>query len=57
MKKLLFALASAVAISAVAHAEDAKEVAVLATVLAIGSYLAFIVLLKLQFPVWPTFLS
>jgi phosphatidylglycerophosphate synthase len=35
----------------------AKEVAVLATVLAIGSYLAFIVLLKLQFPVWPSFIS
>lgn len=34
-----------------------KEVAVLATVLAIGSYLAFIVLLKLQFPVWPSFIS
>jgi hypothetical protein len=34
-----------------------KQVAVLATVLAIGSYLAFIVLLKLQFPVWPSFLS
>ena len=35
----------------------AREVAVLATVLAILSYLAFIVLLKLQFPVWPTFLT
>jgi hypothetical protein len=35
----------------------AKEVAILATVLAIGSYLAFIVLLKLQFPVWPSFLT
>jgi hypothetical protein len=34
-----------------------KEVAILATVLAIMSYLAFIVLLKLQFPVWPSFLS
>jgi hypothetical protein len=35
----------------------AKEVAILATVLAIGSYLAFIVLLKLQFPVWPSFIT
>lgn len=35
----------------------AREVAVLATVLAIGSYLAFVVLLKLQFPVWPSFIS
>ena len=34
----------------------AKEVAILATVLAILSYFAFIVLLKLQFPVWPSFL-
>ncbi len=34
-----------------------KEVAILATVLAIMSYLAFIVLLKLQFPVWPSFLT
>jgi predicted outer membrane lipoprotein len=33
-----------------------KEVIVLATILAIGSYLAFIVLLKLQFPVWPSFI-
>ncbi|HEX2545437.1 MAG TPA: tripartite tricarboxylate transporter TctB family protein [Ramlibacter sp.] len=34
-----------------------KEVIVLATVLAIISYLAFIVLLKLQFPVWPSFIT
>jgi len=34
-----------------------KEVLVLATVLAAGSYVAFVVLLKLQFPVWPAFLS
>jgi hypothetical protein len=34
-----------------------KENLVLATVLAIGSYLAFIVLLKLQFQVWPTFIT
>ncbi|HZY20621.1 MAG TPA: tripartite tricarboxylate transporter TctB family protein [Ramlibacter sp.] len=34
-----------------------SEVVVLATVLAIGSYLAFVVLLKLQFPVWPTFIA
>jgi hypothetical protein len=33
------------------------EVIVLATILAILSYLAFIVLLKLQFPVWPAFLA
>ncbi len=34
-----------------------KEVFILATGLAIGSYLAFILLLKLQFPVWPTFIT
>ena len=36
---------------------ELKPVLFLATVLAIGSYLAFIVLLKLQMPVWPTFIS
>jgi hypothetical protein len=34
-----------------------KEVLVLATVLSIGSYLAFIVALKLQMPVWPVFIT
>ncbi|MBG9388242.1 tripartite tricarboxylate transporter TctB family protein [Caenimonas aquaedulcis] len=34
-----------------------KENIVLATLLAIGSYLAFIVLLKLQFQVWPSFIT
>ena len=33
-----------------------KEVAILATVLAVGSYFAFVVMLKLQFPVWPSFI-
>ena len=33
------------------------EVAILATALAVISYLAFIMLLKLQFPVWPSFLT
>jgi predicted outer membrane lipoprotein len=36
---------------------DLKEVLILATVLSVGSYLAFIVLLKLQMPVWPTFIT
>jgi hypothetical protein len=35
----------------------AKEVAILATILSVLSYVAFILLLKLQFPVWPSFLS
>ena len=34
-----------------------KEVLILATVLSIGSYGAFVMLLKLQFPVWPTFIT
>jgi hypothetical protein len=35
----------------------AKEVAVLATVLAVFSWFAFVWGLKLQFPVWPTFIA
>jgi Tripartite tricarboxylate transporter TctB family len=34
-----------------------KDVLILATVLSAGSYLAFIMLLKLQMPVWPTFIT
>ena len=34
-----------------------KEVLILATVLAAGSYVAFVLLLKLQFPVWPSFIT
>jgi len=34
-----------------------KEVLILAIVLSVFSYAAFIMLLKLQFPVWPTFLT
>ena len=34
-----------------------KEVLVLSVILSIGSYCAFILLLKLQFPVWPTFIA
>lgn len=34
-----------------------KGVLVLSVVLAVGSYLAFVVLLKLQFPVWPSFIT
>lgn len=35
----------------------AKEVTILATVLAAFSYVAFVWLLKLQFPVWPAFIT
>ena len=34
-----------------------KEVLILAVILSVGSYAAFILLLKLQFPVWPTFIA
>lgn len=34
-----------------------KEVVVLATILALVSYLAFVLLIKLQFQVWPAFIS
>ncbi|MDD0811863.1 tripartite tricarboxylate transporter TctB family protein [Curvibacter sp. RS43] len=34
-----------------------KGVLVLSVILAVGSYLAFVVLLKLQFPVWPSFIT
>jgi hypothetical protein len=34
-----------------------KEVLILATILAVGSYLAFVLGLRLQFQVWPTFIS
>lgn len=44
-------------VSALAGKEyKTKEVAILATVLAILSYVAFVWALKLQFPVWPSFL-
>ena len=34
-----------------------KEILILSAILAVGSYLAFILLLKLQIQVWPTFIS
>ena len=34
-----------------------KEALILAVILSVFSYAAFIMLLKLQFPVWPTFLT
>ena len=34
-----------------------RDVLILATILAAVSYLAFIVLLKLQIPVWPAFIT
>ena len=34
-----------------------KNTLILATVLAVGSYIAFVLALKLQFPVWPAFIT
>jgi hypothetical protein len=34
-----------------------KATFILATVLAVGSYIAFVLVLKLQFPVWPAFIT
>ena len=34
-----------------------KEVLILSAILSLGSYLAFVKLLALQFPVWPTFIT
>ena len=34
-----------------------KDTFILATVLAVGSYVAFVLALKLQFPVWPEFIT
>ena len=34
-----------------------KPVLILATILAVGSYLAFVVALNLQFQIWPTFIA
>jgi hypothetical protein len=39
------------------HGFNFKEVAILATVLAVGSYVAFVWALNLQFPVWPSFIT
>ena len=39
------------------HSFNFKEVAILATVLAVGSYVAFVWALNLQFPVWPSFIT
>ena len=43
--------------SAAGHEFRAKEVFILATILAVGSYIAFVWALNLQFPVWPSFIT
>jgi hypothetical protein len=54
---LIVAIYALVPIAALAGDEfKLKEVLILATILAATSYFAFIYALKLQFPVWPSFL-
>ena len=55
---MIIAIYALVLISSLAGSEfDLKKVLVLATVLAAGSYIAFIWALKLQIQVWPTFIT
>ena len=55
---LIIAIYALVFIASVAEAGwTVKKTFILATVLAIGSYIAFVVVLKLQFPVWPSFIT
>lgn len=55
---MVLAIVALTFISAMAGNEfKFKEVLILSIVLAVGSYLAFVVLLKLQFPVWPSFIA
>ena len=55
---LIVAIYALVFIASVAEANwKVKNTFILATVLAIGSYIAFVVVLKLQFPVWPSFIT
>jgi len=55
---LIIAIYALVFIASLAgHEFHAKSVFVLATVLAIGSYVAFVWALNLQFPVWPSFIT
>ncbi len=55
---LVAAIYALILISALAGEEfKLKEVFVLATVMAIASYLAFVLLLRLQIQVWPAFIT
>lgn len=55
---LIFAIYAVVIISSMAAEKfKLKNSIILATILAVGSYLAFIMLLKLQIQVWPTFIT
>lgn len=55
---LVVAIFAQVAIASLAGEKFiAKEVLVLSLILSVGSYLAFVKLLGLQFPVWPAFIA
>jgi hypothetical protein len=55
---LIAAIYAVVIISSIASDQfKLKSSVILASVLAVGSYLAFIKLLNLQMPVWPTFIT
>lgn len=55
---LIVAIYGLVFIASVAGSTfNVKEVAILATCLAVGSYVAFVWALNLQFPVWPSFIT
>lgn len=55
---MIIAIYALVFISSMAEAGwKVKNTFILATVLAVGSYLAFVLALKLQFPVWPSFIT
>ena len=55
---LIIAIVALTFIAALAGDEfNFKEVTILSIILSLMSYLAFVVLLKLQFPVWPAFIQ
>ena len=54
---LIVAIYALVIIASFARKEiDIKETLILATILAVGSYVVFVWALSLQFPVWPSFI-
>ena len=55
---LIIAIYALVFIASIAEAGwKVKNTFILATILAAGSYVAFVMALKLQFPVWPAFIT
>ncbi len=55
---LIIAIYALILIASMAQPDWSLKLSLmLATLLAVGSYLVFVVALKLQFPVWPTFIT